>query len=182
MILLRHGETVFNVVYGATRRDPGVRDPQLTENGQAQAVEAAEALAAEKITRVIASPYTRAIQTADVIARALRVPVVIDETPRERFAFSCDIGTPRSVLAARWPDYTFDHLENVWWPEQEEPIESFHVRCDAFRRRMAERDDWRTAAVVTHWGVVRALTGLRISNCEMLRYDPTRSRTDNAAE
>ncbi len=29
---------------------------------------------------------------------------------------------------------------------------------------------------------VRALTGLRISNCEMLRYDPTRSRTDNAAE
>ena len=82
MILLRHGETVFNVVFGATRRDPGVRDPVLTEQGGKQAAEAAAALAGEAISRVIASPYSRAIQTADVIARALDVPVVIDETVR----------------------------------------------------------------------------------------------------
>ncbi len=173
MILLRHGETVFNVLFGKTRRDPGIRDPRLTERGREQAAEAAHALAGNSITRVLASPYTRAIQTAHVIARALNVPLVIDEKIRERFSFSCDVGTPRSVLATRWPDYAFDHLDDFWWPDREEPIAQFQARCDAFRRRMAASGDWRTAAVVTHWGVVRALSGLRIKNGEMLRHDPT---------
>lgn len=184
MILLRHGETVFNVVYGATRRDPGVPDPILTEQGREQAAAAATALAGETVARVVASPYTRAIQTADVIARSLDVPLVIDETIRERFAFSCDVGTPRSVLQMRWSAYAFDHIEDVWWPDQEEPEEEFHVRCDAFRRRMAESDDWRGVAVVTHWGVIRSLTGLRVKNGEMLRFDPAddpgRSAGDDA--
>ena len=108
MILLRHGETVFNVLFGRTRRDPGVRDPRLTERGREQAAEAARVLEGNSITRVLASPYTRAIQTANVIARALDVPLDIDETIRERFSYSCDVGTPRSVLAMRWPDYAFD--------------------------------------------------------------------------
>ncbi len=180
MILLRHGETVFNVLFGATRRDPGIRDPRLTEHGRAQADRAAEALAGAPISRVLASPYTRAIQTAHVIARALNVPLVIDEKIRERFSFSCDVGTPRSVLATRWPDYAFDHLDDFWWPDREEPIPQFQARCDDFRRRMAASGNWRTAAVVTHWGVVRALTGLRIKNGEMLRHDPTSEAGGNA--
>ncbi len=180
VILLRHGETVFNVVFGRTRRDPGIRDPRLTERGREQAAEAAHALAGNSITHVLASPYTRAIQTANVIARALDVPLVIDETIRERFSYSCDVGTPRSVLATRWPDYTFDHLNDIWWPDREEPISQFQARCDAFRRRMAASADWRTAAVVTHWGVIRALTGLRIKNGEMLRHDPTSEAGGNA--
>lgn len=174
MILLRHGETVFNVVYGATRRDPGVRDPRLTERGRAQADAAARALSRESITRVIASPYTRAIQTGDVIARALGVPLVIDEEVRERFCFSCDVGTRSSVLAARWSSYAFDHIDDVWWPESEEPVELLHTRCEAFRRRIAAADEWQTTAVVTHWGVIRALTGEKVTNGEMLRLDPTK--------
>ncbi len=174
MILLRHGETAFNVLFGETRRDPGIRDPGLTERGRGQAEQAAHALAGESIARVIASPYTRAIQTGHVIARALEIPLVIDHAIRERFAFRCDVGTPRSVLARRWPGYAFDHLDEIWWPDLEEPVPRFQARCDAFRRRMAASGDWRGAAVVTHWGVVRALTGLRIENGEMLRHDPTR--------
>ncbi len=180
MILLRHGETVFNVLYGTTRRDPGIRDPRLTELGREQAEAAARTLAGHSISRVIASPYTRAIQTADVIARVLDVPLVIDETIRERFAFSCDVGTSRSVLAERWSAYAFDHIDDVWWPAREEPIEQFDVRCEVFRRRMAETGEWHGAAVVTHWGVIRALTGLRIKNGEMLRYDPTKPVGENA--
>ena len=38
MILVRHGETVFNVLFGKTRRDPGVRDPRLTERGREQKI------------------------------------------------------------------------------------------------------------------------------------------------
>jgi len=180
VILLRHGETMFNVHFGRTRRDPGIRDPRLTERGREQAAEAARVLAGDSITHMLASPYTRAIQTANVIARAINVPLVIDETIRERFSYTCDIGTPRSVLATRWPDYAFDHLDDVWWSNREEPIPQFQARCDDFRRRMAASDDWRTAAVVTHWGVIRALTGSRIKNGEMLRHDPTSEAGDNA--
>ena len=178
MILVRHGETMFNVVFGATRRDPGIRDPGLTERGRAQADAAAEALSGETVTRVLASPYTRAIHTADVIARALGVPLSIDAAIRERFAFGCDVGTPRAALASRWPNHSFDHIDDIWWPDTEEPVERFHHRCDEFRRRMAEARDGSTTVVVTHWGVVRALTGLRVENGEILRHDPTLARLE----
>ncbi len=60
----------------------------------------------------------------------------------------------------------------------EEPVERFHHRCDEFRRRMAEARDGSTTVVVTHWGVVRALTGLRVENGKILRHDPTLARLE----
>lgn len=171
---------MFNVLFGKTRRDPGIQDPRLTQRGREQAAEAARTLASKSVTHVLASPYTRAIQTANVIARALNVPLEIDETIRERFSYTCDIGTPRAVLATRWPEYAFDHLDDLWWPDDEEPLSQFQARCDAFRWHMAASGNWCTTVVVTHWGVVRALTGLRIKNGEMLRHDPT-SEADGSA-
>ena len=46
MILLRHGQSEFNVAFNATRVDPGIPDPRLTEEGRRQARAAAVALAA----------------------------------------------------------------------------------------------------------------------------------------
>ncbi len=102
MILLRHGQTIFNVVYGSQRIDPGVPDPDLTAEGQAQAATAVAALRDAGITRVVTSPYTRAVQTAEIIARALELEVEVEPLIRERSAFSCDVGTTRSDLARRW--------------------------------------------------------------------------------
>jgi broad specificity phosphatase PhoE len=135
MILLRHAETVFNVVFGATRRDPGVPDPSLTEAGRAQAHQAALALGGESVSRVITSPYRRAIQTGDIIARALGTPLTIEPLIRERAAFACDVGTPRSQLARDWDGYEFDHLDETWWTEIEEPEYSLHERCRRFALR-----------------------------------------------
>jgi hypothetical protein len=39
---------------------------------------------------------------------------------------------------------------------------------------MAVAPDWPHVAVITHWGVIRALTGLTVKNGEHLRFDPTR--------
>src|SRR3954452_14699386 len=99
MILLRHGQSEFNLHFTATRRDPGIIDPKLTELGHTQAAEAAIALAGEGIRRIIVSPYSRALQTVAPIARLLRVPVIINPIVRERYAFACDVGTPRTELA-----------------------------------------------------------------------------------
>lgn len=174
MILLRHGETVFNRIFGATRRDPGVRDPRLTDRGRDQARQAADTLRSQSVARLIASPYSRALETAEIIAAALDLPVTVDATVRERTAFSCDVGSSRPKLAARWRGFGFDHIDEIWWPEDEEPEADFIDRCHRFRLRMATGDDWAGVAVVTHWGVIRALTGRRAVNGELMRFDPTR--------
>jgi len=54
---------------------------------------------------------------------------------RERFHFSCDIGSPRSVLAAAWPSHDFDEVPENWWPPCTEPVDSVLVRAAAFRPR-----------------------------------------------
>ena len=48
MILLRHGQSEFNLLFTQTRKDPGIIDPKLTPLGQTQAEEAAEALVRER--------------------------------------------------------------------------------------------------------------------------------------
>ena len=62
MYLARHGQTMFNVVFGETKQDPGIEDPPLTELGFEQAAELAERFVALDIRRIISSPYTRALQ------------------------------------------------------------------------------------------------------------------------
>lgn len=173
MILLRHGETQFNVVFGATREDPGIADPALTANGRAQAEAAAQKLLSEEVAQIVVSPYRRALETGNIISSTVGAKVRVEPLIRERYAFSCDVGTPRSGLIATWTAYSFDHLEETWWPAEEEAEDVLHARCRRFSDVMAENGDWRRTVVVTHWGVIRALTGQRVTNGEMLRYDPT---------
>ena len=172
MILLRHGQTIFNAVFGLTRIDPGIPDPPLTAEGRRQIAAAAEALARERLTRLVASPYTRALETAELLAPRLRLAVTIDPLISEQGHFACDIGTLRSGLASRWPAHDFGELPERWWPEGSESPADFLSRCRRFRERAADLPDWRETLVVTHWGVIRALTGRSVANGEWVRYEP----------
>ena len=169
MILIRHGQTLFNVLFPATRRDPGVRDPALTEIGTAQAKALVAALSDQGIKRIIASPYTRALQTAGVLARALALPVAIDARVRERFAYACDVGTCASALARQWPGIAFDALSEEWWPAAEEPHDAFYERCGDFHRDMLDERDYAGIAVVTHREVIRALAGTLLQPGDFIR-------------
>lgn len=173
MILLRHGQSEFNAAFTVTRRDPGIEDPRLTALGHAQAEAAAKALAGERISRILASPYTRALQTAAPVARRLGVPVLVNPLVRERYAFACDVGSPRASLALAWPGHDFSHLDEVWWPATEEPAEEVIARAARFRATMAALPDWNDTLVVSHWGFILALTGQKLANGEWLRCDPT---------
>ena len=101
MILLRHAQSEFNLHMTANRRDPGIVDPKLTPLGHRQAREAAARLQAlgEPIRRIIVSPYTRALQTAAPIARALGAPVIVNPIMRERYGPDREVGTPRRASA-----------------------------------------------------------------------------------
>ncbi len=173
MILLRHGQSEFNLHFGATRRDPGIIDPNLTELGHTQAEAAAQQLLGQGIERIIASPYSRALQTVRPVAAALGLPVPIDPIVRERFAYACDIGSPRTDLERDWPALDFNGVDNIWWPAEEEPEDSIVGRAARFRTDLARRHDWANTLVVSHWGFILSLTGQSVANGHWLRCAPT---------
>jgi glucosyl-3-phosphoglycerate phosphatase len=172
MFLLRHGQSYFNLHYSETRVDPGIEDPDLTPLGVEQALAAAEHLADVEITRIIISPYTRALQTAEPILAVHKVLVDIMHEVRERTAFVCDIGSPPDLLANRFPHHDFAHLPVQWWQDGIETSEQTIARADAFRSLMAMRDDSATTLLVSHWAFILALTGISVTNGEILEYDP----------
>ena len=172
MILVRHGQSHFNVHVSVTREDPGIVDPGLTDEGERQAMAAAEALEGQGIGRIVASPYWRTLHTAEIIAERLGLPVSIDPRVRERYFFTCDIGSHRSDLIARWPGFGFGDLPERWWPEEEETEDALAVRCAGFRHSIKTDSNWEDLLVVSHWGFIRGLTGEAVANGVGLRFDP----------
>ncbi len=173
MILIRHGQSEFNAAHDRLGIDPGIADPRLTPLGRRQAQEAAKTLARQspEIRLILASPYTRALETAAILAETLAVPIEIEPLIRERAAYSCDIGSPKSRLVEAWPALNFDLLPEIWWPEDEETHAGVGERCLAFRRKAVELPIGRIV-LVSHWGFIHHLTGRSIGNGEILPFDP----------
>jgi glucosyl-3-phosphoglycerate phosphatase len=169
MILARHGESEWNRLFGATRVDPGIPDPALTETGIAQAQRVAGALEGGGLRRIVTSPYRRALETAMVVAERLRLPVEVEPLVRERCAFSCDLGSPPGELARLWPELSFDHLDEPWWTGPEEPESALLARCAAFGRTIAGLPDREHVLVVSHWGFIRGMTGRELPNGGVVR-------------
>ena len=172
MFLLRHGQSYFNLHFNATRVDPGIHDPELTPLGVEQAAAAARQLADAHLSRIIISPFTRALQTAQPVLAIHQVPVKIMPEVREQAAFACDIGSHPEVLANRFPQHDFRHLPPQWWHDGIETAEETRARATAFRELMADRDDRSTTLLVGHWAFIQALTGVSLANGEILEYDP----------
>jgi broad specificity phosphatase PhoE len=175
MLLIRHGQSEFNVVYSATRQDPGIRDPTLTAEGRRQARHAGEALADAGLKRLICSPYRRAIETAEIIAGTLALPLAVDPRVGERAAFSCDVGSSPDELKRRWPALEFTHLDEQWWPSLEESETALMERCRRFHEAMLDDAQWPATGVVTHWGFIRGITGLTVGNGTVVRLGRDRA-------
>lgn len=172
MIVLRHAQSEFNRLFTQTKRDPGIEDPPLTPLGHRQAEAAAARLEGRGLTRIVVSPYTRALQTASVLAARLGLPVEVTAAVREHCAFVCDIGSPRSRLEAAWPDHDFSAIDEIWWPDANENAADVRVRAAAFRRAMAAAPDQARTVIVCHWGFGHALTGRTLENGEFVEVDP----------
>ncbi|KMO30788.1 phosphoglycerate mutase [Methylobacterium tarhaniae] len=173
MILLRHGQSQFNLHFHATGLDPGIVDAPLTPLGHEQAEAASRALAGEGLRRILCSPLTRALQTAAPVASRLDLPVLVTPAVRERRAASCDIGTCCTDLARAWPHLDLSHMDEVWWREEgdadEEPEHAFRARAASFGATMAGDPDWAHTLVVCHWGFIMAVTGRSLANGDWVR-------------
>lgn len=71
LLLVRHGATSAT----AENRFSGASGVELSAEGRAQVAQLAERLSSEKIAAIYASPLSRTIETAEILAKAHRVPV-----------------------------------------------------------------------------------------------------------
>jgi broad specificity phosphatase PhoE len=78
--VLRHGQTDWNVAL----RLQGSTDIPLNETGRAQARKAADIFAEQTITRIIASPLSRALETAQIVGAKLGLEPTTDMRLIER--------------------------------------------------------------------------------------------------
>jgi ribonuclease H / adenosylcobalamin/alpha-ribazole phosphatase len=97
IVLLRHGDTWLS----PERRFSGVADPPLSPAGRDQSRRAAGSalLRGRAFTEVLTSPMTRSQQTAEIVAAALGVSVIVDPDLREM-----DFGV--------WEEMTFDEVQD----------------------------------------------------------------------
>ncbi len=172
MILIRHAQSEWNHHFSQTRIDPDIRDPSLTELGRQQAAGLIEQLTGLGLTKLVASPYRRNLETASIIGEALNLPISVNALVRERCFFSCDIGSAPEDLKEIWPAIDFTELENGWWGEPPESEAEIAARCDLFRRDHADLLERHDVAIISHWGFIRAFTGQEVENATILHVGP----------
>ncbi len=140
---LRHGETDWN----AAGLSQGNVDIPLNANGIAQAHAAAGRLVHRGITTIIASPLSRARDTADIVAAALGLAVAIDDGLRE-VSFGVQEGQPMS-------DWFGDWVFGRSTPQGAEPFLALRSRAVAAINRALAHP--APVLVVAHGALFRAL-------------------------
>lgn len=140
---LRHGETDWN----AQNLSQGNVDIPLNPKGIAQAHLAAERLRHRGITTIVASPLSRAHDTAGIAGDLLGLPVTLDEGLRE-VSFGVNEGQPMSDWFAEW-------VAGVATPEKAETFVDLRARAvDAINRALLRP---APVLVVAHGALFRAL-------------------------
>lgn len=145
----RHGETVWN----REGRYQGQLESALTPTGAEQARALASALAEQRVTRVIASPLARCMDTARPLAQACNVPLEIDPLLIE-IAHGSWEGRLRAEIQradAQTVRLWREHPQLVQF-EDGESLHDVEHRWRTFVERLGAADD---VAVVTHDVVVR---------------------------
>ena len=175
--LIRHAQSAFNAVYGPNKPDPMILDAPITELGETQAKQVRTEVEKLNIKNVIVSPFTRTLQTAQLIFEN-RLPFQINAAVREQLVNSCDVGSSPHKLAEDFPHLNFNHLDECWWHEGEkdyrgisvEPEEVLMERANRFVDYM-KREGIQSTAIVSHGNFIRAVTGVKPQNCEIIQFN-----------
>lgn len=146
ILLIRHGETALNAA-----RIVQHPDTPLNERGMGQARRIAARLADFPVSAIISSDYARAYMTAQAIARVTGLPIVIQESLRER-----NFGDVRGTAHA---DLPVDLYAQDFHPSGGESWSMFHERVtvawEAIKER-AKRSDG-DLVVISHALLCRSL-------------------------
>ncbi|MFI5274382.1 MAG: histidine phosphatase family protein [Ktedonobacterales bacterium] len=158
LYLIRHGQAFCNTPpYGAVAGPKG--DQGLTPLGREQAAHLRDRLAATgeiAADVLIASTLPRAVQTAEIIAPALALPVRVDDEVQEMSFGELD-GLPWADVKDTLPDHRVEPFRPLGpggenWPQ-------FQLRAAHALDRIVTEHDGQQIVVVCHGGIVDASVG-----------------------
>jgi probable phosphoglycerate mutase len=151
LIFVRHGVTDWNRL----RRFQGQTDIALNADGLDQAERTAAVLGTEKVAAVYSSDLLRTRQTAEPIARALGMPLVVEPGLRER-SYGLLEGRTHDELRRDHPEVyqRWRAREPDFVPSGGESLRALHVRVERQIRLLAQKHAHQTVVAVTHGGVL----------------------------
>lgn len=158
IVLVRHGETEWNRL----GRWQGRTDVPLSDRGRAQAVALAGRLRGQCVTHIVSSDLLRARETAEILSRALGVPLLAADPDLRERGFGCFEGLTREECAARfadaWQAYRADPRIMPPGGESHDEVVA-RMRRGYHRLHAALTAETDVGVLVSHGGSLRALVG-----------------------
>ena len=162
---IRHGETDWN----RNRIYMGSKDIPLNALGIKQAEDAALWIEKEPIKYIVTSPLIRAAKTAEIIATALKKPIVVIDELRERSLGVKEGGR----FEEQWPEDGSEGLEKY---------DDFEARVIGGLQKAFELSE--PTLIVSHGGVYHAIQKalgwplIDLKNCSINFHRPPKKQED----
>jgi broad specificity phosphatase PhoE len=159
LLLIRHGRSTWN----AEGRIQGWADPPLDDFGREQARRLAQRLADERhnVAAIYSSPLARARQTAEEIARMLKLVLQTDDRLKENNVGQIT-GLTGAEVEQQFPDWAalFHRSGNEWVPPPGgEDRDGLLKRAVAAMTDVVAHHPEQTVAVVSHGGTLGVYLG-----------------------
>ena len=154
VVLLRHGETEWNRV----ERFRGRIDVELNQTGRRQALAAADRLSGWQIEAIYSSPMKRALQTAEPVARACGLDVLVLEGIND-VDYGSWAGLSAEEASARNPQVyqTWVHTPLLVKFPQGESLQEVQTRASTAMEEKCSVHQGETIVLVSHVLVNRVL-------------------------
>jgi broad specificity phosphatase PhoE len=154
LLLIRHGQTTWNVAHRLPGHLPGVA---LTAAGRAQAERLAEALLVLPLSSIISSPLERAVETAQYLARGRTLSIQLEPD-----LMDIDLGhwsgQDRDELTSSDPTWQAFLRNPTVAPQDVETFPELEQRVvSAVERWLAQDTTGALPAFVTHADVIKLL-------------------------
>jgi 2,3-bisphosphoglycerate-dependent phosphoglycerate mutase len=152
LYLIRHGENTANITKEFSHR---LVDYSLTPKGVLQAQQTGEYFKSQQIDALYCSPLKRAIETAEIIGRAIGIRPVVMEEFRE-----VNVGALEALggSAENWA--THDSIVRAWFEGQPDLMfpegENYHMLLERMRsgiEQILREQNGKTSIIVGHGGI-----------------------------
>jgi probable phosphoglycerate mutase len=147
LLLIRHALPIRREL------ESGAADPELSEDGLAQAVHLAQYLSSEHLDAVYASSMQRARQTAEPVAASRDLEIALRDGITEFDRFSSEYVPVEELKAANDPRWQ-QMLAGEW--DGDESQDEFRARTVTAIEEIIAAHSGQRVAVVCHGGVINA--------------------------
>jgi broad specificity phosphatase PhoE len=154
--LLRHGQTDWNI----DMRLQGISDIPMNDYGRQQAETAAKVLAGQDWDKIVSSPLSRAVETAEIVAKYLAAPYVGQHPLLLERSFGIAEGMGYEEWRTEYPN-------GLNAPEAES-MEELTARCWTLLDALVSEHPGQRVLTVSHGALIRRLIHL-VSNGEFPR-------------